>query len=197
MLTLNFNMYKNTTRLRDWWSQVKAHFGAVQMEINGVATSLEASIAEEAARRQSLEDNLANNIEDYVTTACSGSLQSLGNSINAEATVRASAVSTLTTALNEEMGAREHGDTALAERVTQLENENKQSTVNENFLKMLSIGLGAQLRALYGVHGVTLYDGGIFGETMDSVTLNGGVFTATPSPTIDFGDNFQDALNAA
>lgn len=133
-----------------------------------------------------------------------------------EVTSRKSGDNALENALNIEIAAREAEDTILKERVNSLEDKahvhtnkpvldgitdervtawdgiKEQVTKSElntvtAYLEEICFGLANELKNIYGALGVTVYDGGMFGEEQNDIMLDGGGFNENVTVITDCG----------
>lgn len=101
-LNLDFSLYKGTTRLKQWWKEVKAHFTQVQEAHN----ALEDTVAAESGKL-STEITQRTNADTV-----------LQQKITAEAAARANADTALDGKITTEANTRSSADTALGQRIT-------------------------------------------------------------------------------
>lgn len=112
-LNLNFDLYKGTTRLKQWWKEVKAHFTEVQEAHN----ALEDAVAAESGK-----------LSTEITQRTNADI-ALSDRINAEENTRSSADASLGQRITTEAKNREKADNNLQVRIDEISQSSGTSTL--------------------------------------------------------------------
>ncbi|MCC8170144.1 MAG: pyocin knob domain-containing protein [Oscillospiraceae bacterium] len=182
-------------------------------------TALQSNIDAEAEARESADTTLQSNITAE-TTARKSADATLQTNINTEATTRKSADTTLQSNIDAEATARKSADSAMSADIEALQelshtHENKSvldsitgerveiwdSNVDfaeyKEYANEIFAGMMRELQNLYAAIGVTLFDGGLFGEEYLGASLDGGYFTDTDLVDFDCGGFDTVAVSTA
>lgn len=112
-LNLNFDLYKGTTRLKQWWKEVKTHFAEVQEAHN----ALEDAVAAESGK-----------LSTEITQRTNADI-ALSDRINAEENTRSSADASLGQRITTEAKNREKADNNLQVRIDEISQSSGTSTL--------------------------------------------------------------------
>lgn len=119
-LNLNFDKYKGTTRLKQWWKEVKAHFTQVQEAHNALEDTVAAEsekLSTEITQRTNADIALSDRITAEANTR-SNADTALGQRITAEENARATADTTIQQNINAEADNRQTADNDLQQKIT-------------------------------------------------------------------------------
>lgn len=227
MLKLNFDLYKGSTTLKEWWKQVKNHFDEVQTAHNNLENNMTEKITEEINERKSgdsaLSQNLSeeslaresadNSLSERITKEAASRLSKdneLRELLVSEQSQRSAGDSNLQTKIADEKVLRENADAAMDGEIASLKssshthdnmellcsiteddfkvwNEKVDYSNSIEYLEETCMGLTEEIKRLYAVMEIVLYDGGMFGANEDEDTLDGGAFTDTDLMAFDCG----------
>ncbi|MCD8181193.1 MAG: hypothetical protein LUF26_06940 [Firmicutes bacterium] len=114
-LSLDFNEYSGTTRLKAWWRAVKSHFEQVQEAHNSLADAVD----DEASARETADTALQESVtsEAYLRQKADAEIQS---SLSGESETRAAADTALQANIDAESESRETADTEMSAEIAAL-----------------------------------------------------------------------------